>query len=278
MEEKQLYTISIYSENNIGLLNRISAIFLKRHINIESFSTSPSEIKNVFRFVIVVQMTQTKIKKIVGQIEKQVDVIKAFYHTDEETIFQESALYKVKSSALFEERHIQNVIKESHANIVTVSPEFFVIEKTGFRHETEKLYNDLAPYGLLQFVFKESIDLHFLHLYAILFVLEVGLLLFVGWWRPRSDNRSGQTSKDAVSAGVPPVDMTPWRFARACSFSLLSCVVFLYLLFSPVGLAGSALASGTSLFNALVAILLGLNTVVWWRSVTAARVLRSSYL
>lgn len=152
MEKKQLYTISIYSENNIGLLNRISAIFLKRHINIESFSTSPSEIKNVFRFVIVVQMTQTKIKKIVGQIEKQVDVIKAFYHTDEETIFQESALYKVKSSALFEERHIQNVIKESHANIVTVSPEFFVIEKTGFRHETEKLYNDLAPYGLLQFV------------------------------------------------------------------------------------------------------------------------------
>ena len=130
MEEKQLYTISIYSENNIGLLNRISAIFLKRHINIESFSTSPSEIKNVFRFVIVVQMTQTKIKKIVGQIEKQVDVIKAFYHTDEETIFQESALYKVKSSALFEERHIQNVIKESHANIVTVSPEFFVIEKS----------------------------------------------------------------------------------------------------------------------------------------------------
>ena len=53
---------------------------------------------------------------------------------------------------MFEERHIQNVIKESHANIVTVSPEFFVIEKTGFRHETEKLYNDLAPYGLLQFV------------------------------------------------------------------------------------------------------------------------------
>lgn len=152
MEDKKLYTISIYSENNIGLLNRISAIFLKRHINIESFSTSPSEIKNVFRFVIVVQMTHTKIKKIVGQIEKQVDVIKAFYHTDEETIFQESALYKVKSSALFEERHIQNVIKESHANIVTVSPEFFVIEKTGFRHETEKLYNDLAPYGLLQFV------------------------------------------------------------------------------------------------------------------------------
>tara|TARA_B100000780_G_scaffold268425_1_gene226343 strand:+ start:1530 stop:2060 length:531 start_codon:yes stop_codon:yes gene_type:complete len=152
MNIKETYTISIYSENNIGLLNRISAIFLKRHINIESFSTSLSEIENVFRFIIVVNMDPNQIKKITLQIEKQIDVIRAFYHTDEETIFQESALYKVKSSSLFEERHIQNVIKNSNANIVTVSPEFFVIEKTGFRDETEKLRKDLLEYGLLQFV------------------------------------------------------------------------------------------------------------------------------
>ena len=151
MEEK-IYTISVYSENNIGLLNRISAIFLKRHINLESFSTSESEIPNVFRFVIVVNIATDKVHKIVQQIEKQVDVIKAYYHTDEETIFQENALYKVKSISLFEERQIQNIIKSSHATIVTVSPEFFVIEKTGFRVETEQLRKDLAPYGLLQFV------------------------------------------------------------------------------------------------------------------------------
>ena len=146
------FTISIYSENNVGLLNRISAIFLKRHINIESLTTSQSEIKDVFRFIIIVQVPEDNVKKLIKQIEKQVDVIRAFYHTDEETIFQESALYKVKSSALFEERHIQNIIKESHANIVTVSPEYFVIEKTGFRKETDRLYKDLAPFGLLQFV------------------------------------------------------------------------------------------------------------------------------
>ncbi len=146
------YTISIYSENNVGLLNRISAIFLKRHINIESLTTSPSEITDVFRFVIVVNVTEAHVKKLVQQIEKQVDVIKAFYHTDEETIFQETALYKVKTNFLFEERQIQNFIKQSHANIVTVSPEFFVIEKTGFRHETEQLRDQLAPFGLLQFV------------------------------------------------------------------------------------------------------------------------------
>lgn len=152
MEKEKKYTVSIYAENNIGLLNRISSIFLKRHISIDSVNSSPSEINDIYRFVIVVTVQELLIKKVITQIEKQIEVIAAFYHTDQETIFQESALYKVKSKSLFEERHIQNIIKNSHAKIVTVSPDFFVIEKTGFREETENLYNDLAPYGLLQFV------------------------------------------------------------------------------------------------------------------------------
>ena len=146
------YTISIYTEDNVGLLNRISAIFLKRHINIISITSSESEISNIFRFIIVVQVDFIQIKKLVKQIEKQIEVIAAFYHTDDETIFLETALYKVKSESLFEERQIQNIIKESRANMVTVKPEYFVIEKTGWREETEDLYEKLKPYGLLQFV------------------------------------------------------------------------------------------------------------------------------
>ena len=92
---KKKFTISIYSENNVGLLNRISAIFLKRHINIESLTTSQSEIKDVFRFIIIVNVEEHKVKKLIKQIEKQVDVIKAFYHTDEETIFQELSLIHI---------------------------------------------------------------------------------------------------------------------------------------------------------------------------------------
>ena len=146
------YTISVYSENNLGLLNRIATIFLKRHINIESLTVSGSEIENVSRFIIVVNITEEQVKKIIGQIEKQVEVIKAYYHTNEECIFLQSALFKIKSSLLFEERQIQNIIKNSNAQIVTVSPEFFVIEKSGRREEIDTLYQDLASYGIMQFV------------------------------------------------------------------------------------------------------------------------------
>tara|TARA_R110001592_G_scaffold60848_1_gene185484 strand:+ start:1737 stop:2267 length:531 start_codon:yes stop_codon:yes gene_type:complete len=150
-EEKQLYTVSIYTENNIGLLNRISAIFQRRHINIESLNTSPSEIEGVSKFTIVVNMTEVNIKKIIGQIEKQVEVIKAYFHDEESTIYQVSGLFKIKSELLFEEPQIQNIIKESHARIVTVNKDFFVLEKSGRKEEIVALYNKLKVFGIMQY-------------------------------------------------------------------------------------------------------------------------------
>ena len=86
-ELNNTYTISVYTENNLGLLNRISAIFLKRHISIESLTTSQSEIENIFRFIIVVSITKSRVERVIKQIEKQIEVIAAFYHSNEETIF-----------------------------------------------------------------------------------------------------------------------------------------------------------------------------------------------
>jgi acetolactate synthase-1/3 small subunit len=136
----------------VGLLNRISVIFLKRHINILSLNVSESEIENVSRFVIVVNTTEKWVKNIVGQIEKQIEVIKAFYHIDDETIYLESAIFKINSNLLFDERQIQNIIKESHSEMVTVSRDFFVISKTGRRLEIDELHTKLKPFGIMQFV------------------------------------------------------------------------------------------------------------------------------
>ncbi|MDO1502085.1 acetolactate synthase small subunit [Winogradskyella maritima] len=149
--DKQVFTVSVYTENNIGLLNRISAIFQRRHINIESINSSVSEIEGVSKFTILVNVPEDQMKKIIGQIEKQVEVIKAYYHSEDDTIYQESGLFKIKSDLLFEERQIQNIIKESNARIVTVNKEFFVLEKSGRTQEIELLYRELAAFGIMQF-------------------------------------------------------------------------------------------------------------------------------
>jgi len=151
MEEKKLYTVSIYTENNIGLLNRLSAIFLKRHINIESMTVSESEIENVHRFTFVVKITETQARKIIGQIEKQIEVIRAFYHTEDEVIYQESALFKISAEHLYDEE-IQDKLKFRRANIITITENYFVIEASGSKEDVDKMYKKLKPFGLMQFV------------------------------------------------------------------------------------------------------------------------------
>jgi len=151
MEENQIYTVSIYTENNVGILNRLSAIFLKRHINIESMTVSKSEIENVHRFTFVVKISEVQARKIIGQLEKQIEVIRAFYHTEDEIIYQETALFKVSTEYLYDEE-IQGRLKFRRANIVTITEHFFVLEASGSKEDIDKLYDKLKPYGLMQFV------------------------------------------------------------------------------------------------------------------------------
>lgn len=152
MNTKNTYTVSIYTENNVGLLNRISAIFQRRHINIESINSSSSEIKSVSRITLLVKVTEEQIKKIIGQIEKQVEVIKAFYHTDEETIYQESCLFKLSTDLLTDNDEIQTIINQSKSRVINVNKNFFVLEKSGTKEEVEELYHILDKHGIKQFV------------------------------------------------------------------------------------------------------------------------------
>ena len=151
MEEKQKFTVSVYTENNVGLLNRLSAIFLKRHINIESMTVSPSEIDHVHRFTFVVIVTETLIRKVVGQLDKQIEVIKAYYHKEDEIIYQETAMFKLSTEFLYNER-IQNKLKLRRAHMVNITRDFFIVETTGLKEDIDRLHERLKPYGLMQFV------------------------------------------------------------------------------------------------------------------------------
>src|ERR1051325_6080607 len=97
---KQEYTITVYTENHIGLINRIAIIFSRRKINIESLNTSPSEIEGIHRFTIVISETEEVVRKLGRQIEKQVEILKVYYNTNEEIIWQEMALYKVPTDII----------------------------------------------------------------------------------------------------------------------------------------------------------------------------------
>ena len=78
MESEKLYIISVYSENQVGLLSSISNIFTRRNINIESLTVFPSEFPGVHHFTFRVFTTERNATQVVKFIEKKVDVLRAF--------------------------------------------------------------------------------------------------------------------------------------------------------------------------------------------------------
>ncbi|MCD4770271.1 MAG: acetolactate synthase small subunit [Bacteroidales bacterium] len=146
------FTVNVFSENHIGLLNRLTIIFTRRKINIESLTVSESHIKGIHCLTIVINSTEVLVKKIVQQIEKLVDVLKAFYYTTDQIIYQEIALYKVPTEALTSGREIEKIVRDYSARILEVTPEYTVIEKTGHKSETQELLKKLKPFNLLEFI------------------------------------------------------------------------------------------------------------------------------
>jgi acetolactate synthase-1/3 small subunit len=148
---KQTYTISAFSENHIGLLNRITIIFTRRLVNIDSLTVSESALPGIHKFTIVVNECREKVEQVVSQIEKLVEVVRAFYHTEDEVIHQEIALYKVPTNTIIEGNTVEQIIRNHHARVLEVKPDYTVIELTGHKDETQALFNELINYGLLQF-------------------------------------------------------------------------------------------------------------------------------
>ncbi len=151
METKQ-YTITCYTENHIGLLNHVTIIFTRRKVNIESLTVSESQIKGIHSFTIVVNTSKDKAEKITKQIEKLVDVVKAFYFSEDEVISQELALYKMPSYAVEKGVEMGRFIRNNNARILDMHKDYYVIEKTGTIQETQELLEKLRPFGLLEFV------------------------------------------------------------------------------------------------------------------------------
>jgi acetolactate synthase-1/3 small subunit len=164
---KQEFTVTVYTENQVGLLNRIAIIFSRRKINIESLNTSPSEIEGIHRFTIVINETEDVVRKLVRQIEKQVDVLKAYFNTNDQIVWQELALYKVPTDEIAEKVKVERLLREHGARAVVIRKDYTIFETSGHREETDNLISVLEPFGLIEFVrsarvaiIKESAGFH----------------------------------------------------------------------------------------------------------------------
>ena len=109
----------------------------------------------------------------------------------------------------------------------------------------------VIAYGLLKFVF--DIDLNFIHIYALLFTIEIAIMLAFGHFAPSNQG------KHFVEKAM--VDLTPWRYAWAASATLFSAIVIVYLIFSPLGLVGGI---GDQFWFCVILVVIANLVFCWW--------------
>ncbi|TYS73958.1 solute:sodium symporter family transporter [Sutcliffiella horikoshii] len=78
-------------------------------------------------------------------------------------------------------------------------------------------------------MFGFTIDLNFIHIYAILFFVEVGIMLLIGNVKP--------LKTPYVYKKNAQVELAPWKYSLLTTVILLTLVVMTYVVFSPIGLA-----------------------------------------
>ena len=154
VEEERDFTISILSENSVGMLHAVTIIFTRRKVNIESINASDSEVPGVYRYTIVLRTKRSTAEKVVKQIEKLVDVLAAFLYEQDQVHYEELALYKISKKVIEANPEINNIIKNNRAEILPTEQEyeFTIYEKTGHKLEILKLFKELEPFGVSEFV------------------------------------------------------------------------------------------------------------------------------
>ena len=147
--EKKLYTLLVYSENIAGILNQITAVFTRRQVNIESLNVSASSIKNIHKYTITAWSDEDQIVKITKQIEKNIDVVKADYYTDDQLFIHEVGLYKISTPILMENPEISRTIRKHDARMMEVNPTYSTVLLAGLTEDITDLFSCLDSFGCL---------------------------------------------------------------------------------------------------------------------------------
>ncbi len=147
------YTICVFTENSIGLLNKITIIFTRRRINIESLTVSETERKGISRFTIVIKHEKREeVEKLVRQIRKIIEVLAVFGYLNEDVVYNEIALFKISTPLGGKSVDVETINKIYKAWVVYWGLDYVVIEKTGTETEIFDFFRYIKPHGIIEFV------------------------------------------------------------------------------------------------------------------------------
>lgn len=141
------HTLSVLVENTPGALARVSSLFMRRGFNIESLAVGPTEIPQVSRMTIVVNVENFPLEQVTKQLNKLVNVLKIVELESATAVERELMLIKVKTD-LATRGQVLETVQLFRAKVVDVAQDSVTIEATGDSGKLTAMLNVLEPFGI----------------------------------------------------------------------------------------------------------------------------------
>lgn len=156
---KEKYTLSVYTENQMELINKIAIMFLRKKISLESLNISSCEIDKMYRFTIVINETFEIVNNLVHQIEKIIDVFKCYCNTEDEIIYTQTALFKISTNVVMNDQGFNFLLSQYNAKYLCIEKEYTIIEVMALQNKIDELITLLLQYELIEFIKSSKIAL-----------------------------------------------------------------------------------------------------------------------
>ncbi len=148
---KSTHTLSVLVENKPGVLARVAGLFSRRGFNIESLAVGPTEVDEVSRITIVVDVESHPLEQVTKQLNKLVNVIKIVELEQPHAVERELLLVKVRADTA-SRSHVLETAQLFRARVVDVGVEVVTIEATGTADKLDALLRVLEPFGIKEMV------------------------------------------------------------------------------------------------------------------------------
>ena len=145
------HTLSVLVQDQPGVLARVASLFSRRGFNIESLAVGPTEIPDVSRMTIVVNVDRLPLEQVTKQLNKLINVLKIVELEADSSVQREIILVKVKAD-LDSRSHILETVQLFRAKVVDVAHDTITIEATGAHDKLQALLSMLEPFGIRELV------------------------------------------------------------------------------------------------------------------------------
>ena len=145
------HTLSVLVEDTPGVLARVAILFSRRGFNIESLAVGPTEVPQVSRMTIVVNVEGAALEQVTKQLNKLINVLKIVELDPDSSVQREILLVKVKAD-LETRSHILETVQLFRAKVVDVASDAVTIEATGNGDKLAALLRVLEPFGIKELV------------------------------------------------------------------------------------------------------------------------------